>query len=812
MDILSDFATDINQVSIELPTGRSDFPEAIPLSDEELKSPDEQPPLIVRIGSSRHEIMPSHLEHEDEIQYWRTGLLEAEEIPEISLENLLFWEHEARWPVLLFIGHLERSCRYLLSEGGAEYANIFEAVLAFFNMDMNAEPFERVRHAAVEAVAILYASEITFACNRIIRRLKEIHITGYTVSQLKREAETYAKAAHAEAWKGEPAENTSIYVRDILSDAPVPEDTIVPPRWQLSTIGVLQMHDEETETILPTPLVISRRLFDISSNSESLEIAWYRDTAWQSRIVARSTLFTSRGIVDLADFGLPVTSNNAATVVQFLADYEAANLDILPRSLVSQQLGWLKNHEFLWGKRLISAETPHLRTLGDFASENPVRSIIQTVTFRGADEGDNQLAEGFRAEGSREEWMTAIKPLANYPKVQLAIYAALSTPLLMILNAPNFIFSFAGATSQGKTTALRVAASCWGCPDERSPRAAIGTWDSTRIWIERAAAVENDLPLILDDTKRARRPEDTAQTIYDVTSGRSRGRGSLEGTRSAQTFRTVMLSSGEAPITSFSNAGGTRARVLEIWGSPFGNADAETAVIVNALNEGILENYGHAGPQLIEQILVQRESWPTLQELYRDLRRQYQELAGDNPAASRMASHFAVMEVTAKLLHTAGLLPWKYSDPIRRFWQEMAEGAAEADRATAAIRFVMSWAYSHRDDFFRTTSDIQPHGGWAGRWKDKNIGGPLSLKKLIAFFPHRLDEILKAGGFEPEPILRSWFDRNWLLVTEGRRQLRMRVGEENSWLVALDLEKIEMLDVADQEENLHLIASPTDGR
>jgi uncharacterized protein (DUF927 family) len=35
--------------------------------------------------------------------------------------------------------------------------------------------------------------------------------------------------------------------------------------------------------------------------------------------------------------------------------------------------------------------------------------------------------------------------------------------------------------------------------------------------------VENDLPLILDDTKRARRPEDIAQTIYDVTSGRSRG-------------------------------------------------------------------------------------------------------------------------------------------------------------------------------------------------------------------------------------------------------------------------------------------------
>src|SRR5262249_9142027 len=150
---------------------------------------------------------------------------------------------------------------------------------------------------------------------------------------------------------------------------------------------------------------------------------------------------------------------------------------------------------------------------------------------------------------------------------------------------------FSGPTSQGKTTTLRLAASCWGCPDETQQSAALGTWDSTRVWIERHSNVLHNIPLILDDTKRARRNQ-VGQTLYDVANGRGRGRGSVKGTQASGTWQTLLISSGEAPITSFTEDGGTRARVLVVWGSPFGGNDDATAQTVQGVSETICENFG----------------------------------------------------------------------------------------------------------------------------------------------------------------------------------------------------------------------------
>ena len=81
-----------------------------------------------------------------------------------------------------------------------------------------------------------------------------------------------------------------------------------------------------------------------------------------------------------------------------------------------------------------------------------------------------------------------------------------------------------------------------------------------------ASAVRNHLPLILDETKRVKNPKEISQTLYDFTSGRARGRGSVKGISVSPTWTSVLLASGEAPINSFSEDGGTRAGTLEMWG------------------------------------------------------------------------------------------------------------------------------------------------------------------------------------------------------------------------------------------------------
>lgn len=317
----------------------------------------------------------------------------------------------------------------------------------------------------------------------------------------------------------------------------------------------------------------------------------------------------------LATYGAPVTSNNAPDVVAYLADFEAANLTVLPRDNVAHKFGWMDSTPtakagFLCGHQLIRPDS--------------VASDDHRTVFQGRDDGDRQRADAFSSQGTFDGWREAIRPIEGFPRVRLAIYAALATPLLAVAHAVNFILSYSGVTSSGKTTALRSSASVWGCPDERSPAAAINTWDATRVAIERVCALQDGLPLIVDDTKRASRREDVVTVLYDVASGQGRNRESVDGLRRSDSFGTIMICSGEEPITSFSQDGGTRARTIELWGSPFGTVDGDTATLVANLNAGLQVHYGFAGPHFAKWLVENEEHWPTWRERYRQWRGVYE--------------------------------------------------------------------------------------------------------------------------------------------------------------------------------------------
>src|SRR5207249_466503 len=189
-------------------------------------------------------------------------------------------------------------------------------------------------------------------------------------------------------------------------------------------------------------------------------------------------------------------------------------------------------------------------------------------------------------------------------------------PLLPIFRAPNFIVDLANATSTGKTTAARIAASAWGQPDEKLPDSVVQSWDSTKVWLERAPSTMPDLPLFLDDTKRAKRPRLVADTLYAVAQGRGRGRGNVVGLDRVRTWRTVAVSTGEAPATSFTQDGGTRMRCMELRGMPFGRKDDDTRRFVDTLNLAVTRNYGHAGPALVRWLVENPEQWPLLRATY----------------------------------------------------------------------------------------------------------------------------------------------------------------------------------------------------
>lgn len=591
-------------------------------------------------------------------------------------------------------------------------------------------------------------------------------------------------------------------VRSTLDDAPVPEDAVVPHGWRLGPFAVARERTSKDDTgatkseidlIAPAPVVIAGRLTNDSDGTESIRLAWRRDGHWAQRTVNRDQIASTQELVKVAIYGLPVTSVSGKNLVHYLADFEAANLHDLPRARISHLFGWQGSMGvggFLWGTTFLKPDGRDQVDI-DIDTIDPSEWQSDWLAFRGKSAGEKQLAEGYVAGGEFGDWREAVAQIADYPSVLIALYASLAAPLLEILGCQNFVVDWSHMTSTGKTTVLRLAASVWGAPDERVASSAMQTWDVTRVWLERAAATLHSIPLILDDTKRARKADFVAQTIYDIVSGRGRGRGSINGTQELATWRTVLLSTGEQRITDFSQDGGTRPRVLELWGMPFGGTDQKTGAVVQKLTASLFQHFGHAGPMFVRFLMQHRDNWPAWREQFRATQRVFLDRAKDNPFAGRIAEPLAVLTMAEALGCAALELPWGFKETASGLWDALASEAGEADRAKVALEHVIGWAVGHQEQFYGRSGEDMPTGGWVGRWDDGSW-------QWIGFLKDRIATVLRDAEFDVESTIRLWRDRGWLLLDEDEKRMhRSRIGDASFRLVTIRREALTEIGMGD---------------
>lgn len=630
----------------------------------------------------------------------------------------------------------------------------------------------------IEIVAITQGDTgIRITCRQLVDSLRSRGVTGLRATQLVDQAlefrDQHQRMRHQQ--------NREL-IRDIWSDAGCREALLVPRGWQLASGEVVS---NDGTDVIPCRILIARIFEAIEEQEFSVELKWSRGDHWLTRVCSREQISSTPSIVKLANFGLPVTANNASSFIQYLSDFEQDNLELLPCSQVASRMGWFECESgpvFLCGRRLIKES-------GGSEDDGARRSL----TFHGADDGDERIAAGIQPGGTLARWQAAIETISSCPAALLALYSSLAAPLLQIVSAPNFIVSFDGRTSAGKTTALMVAASCWGSPvingSDFSP--AIRSWDTTAVYIERAAALSNGIPTIVDDTKVARRSEDVISTVYKIANGAGRGRGTIQGLAPTQNIQTILISSGEDPITSFSRAGGSRARVLAIWGSPFAEHPNAAQAVVH-LRDEISEHFGHAGPAFVQYLIDSQEHWAEWREWYRDARRRYEQLTPGNAVASRMAACGALLDLAGHLAHRAVQFSFPYRETIATLWPMLTADTDEANQGLAAMRFFISWAESMRHRFLGAPSALSetPPGGWLGRWRSVARNED---EECLTIFPHVLDETLDQQGYPGESVRRHWHENGWLRTTSGKTTLRVSIGDSKCLMVAIRWTVIDQL-------------------
>lgn len=304
-------------------------------------------------------------------------------------------------------------------------------------------------------------------------------------------------------------------------------------------------------------------------------------------------------------------------------------------------------------------------------------------------------------KGSLLDWQhnVAAKATGN-SRIAFAISAALAGALLDGAGVDSGGFNFYGTSSDGKSSALLIAASVWG-----KPKGYARSWRATGNGIEAIAAIHNDLPLILDDIGQAN-PKDIGEIAYMLGNEQGKARAQRNGSAAdIAGWRTFVLSSGECTVGDMMKGEGKRAyagqelRIANIStnaGADMGifenTYDAETpAQFADNLKRDIADNYGTAGDAWLKT-LTTKDEWrqtvdPALDSFVQN------EAGGMNAQAGRVARRFALVAFAGELATAEGITGWKEGEATRaakvcfRAWlNEYGKGNREHKNICEAVR------------------------------------------------------------------------------------------------------------------------------
>jgi len=364
-------------------------------------------------------------------------------------------------------------------------------------------------------------------------------------------------------------------LKDTVSDVPI--DLVLPANFSFERWGVsLKKTNSNGDPVLykavGCPLVITERVFNVDGETEKIELCFKYLKKWRRILLPRSTVFDSRRIMQLADFGVPISSESTKYVVKWLDALADANQDKIPVTYSVSKMGWRGEREFI---------LPNLQ---------------QKYRIDIDDDGSQSTVSGFTTSGKREEWIASMQYLRQSPKARFILAASFAAPLLRILGQRNFVIHNWGNSQDGKTATLWAAMSVWGNPDKL-----IGTFDATSTAMERRAALYSDLPLAINEREvlSQNKRNDISPLLYIMGEGKGRGRGTKTGLQGTATWRTIVMSTGEGTLSAAGSFDGVMTRVLEISDGPLQH-DRDFARQLYYL---LPRSHGFAGPEFLTQLL-----------------------------------------------------------------------------------------------------------------------------------------------------------------------------------------------------------------
>ena len=320
------------------------------------------------------------------------------------------------------------------------------------------------------------------------------------------------------------------------------------------------------------PILLVKLLRNINNGKVKAIVAYKMRGKWYEITVNKEVISNKQKIIALSDYGLPVTTDTAGALVQYLGDLECFNIDTISEDCSTSKMGW---------------------QMGEFFPYSEGNLIFDgNMEFQ-------EIFDSLQPTGSYEAWLNEVKAVRKFGRIEplFMMAASFASPLLKILNVLSFCVNLWGDTEGGKSVTSKLATSIWANPQTGKY---ISNFNITAVQREVKQNFLNNLPFVLDDmaTVKNKKFFDKSEFIYDLCNEKGKGRSDKTlGIREENTWRQVIIMNGEHSAISEDMQGGAINRVLDL--------NASLGKIYENPRElcGVIDsNYGHAGRDFIEII------------------------------------------------------------------------------------------------------------------------------------------------------------------------------------------------------------------
>ncbi len=278
------------------------------------------------------------------------------------------------------------------------------------------------------------------------------------------------------------------------------------------------------------------------------------------------------------------------------------------------------------------------------------------------------LAPAWSVSGTGDEWRTEVAALAaGNSRVVFVVSMAFVGPLLALAGEESGGVHFVGKSSSGKSTTAKVAASVWGSPETYRRQ-----WRGTDNGFEGMAALHNDGLLILDEIGQADERK-VGETAYMFANGQGKQRAGRSGAaRSVASWRVLLLSNGEQPLSAIMAKAGKRinagqeVRLVHVEADAgmgmgiFENIHnaASPAQFAKLLDDMATKYYGAVGIEWLRKVIANYEALPALVADSIQTFCTTVVPAGASGQVTRVARRFGLVAVAGELATGYGLTGW----------------------------------------------------------------------------------------------------------------------------------------------------------